>query len=49
MLRIPIKIMALVVCVFPVVLQGSQAPTAGPPTPQPSSGRRNLLLWRQTR
>jgi mono/diheme cytochrome c family protein len=31
MLRIPIKIMALVVCVFPVVLQGSQAPTAGVP------------------
>jgi mono/diheme cytochrome c family protein len=31
MLRIPIKFMALVVCVFPVVLQGSQAPTAGAP------------------
>ncbi len=34
MLRIPIKIMTLVVCVFPVVLQGSQAPTAGAPAPQ---------------
>jgi hypothetical protein len=34
MLRIPIKIMALVVCVFPVVLQGSQAPTAGAPAPE---------------
>jgi len=34
MLRILIKIMALVVCVFPVVLQGSQAPTAGPPAAQ---------------
>lgn len=33
MLTIPIKIMALVVFVFPAVLQGSQAPAA-PPAPQ---------------
>jgi mono/diheme cytochrome c family protein len=34
MLRISAKIMALVVWVFPVVSQGSQAPTAAAPAPQ---------------
>jgi len=38
MLGIPTKIMALVVCVFPVVLLGSQAPTAGKPAPETQAG-----------
>ena len=48
MLRIPIKIMALVVCVFPVVLQGSQAPTAGPPTPQPQAAAKSPSMASNT-
>ena len=48
MLRIPIKIMALVVCVFPVVLQGSQAPTAGPPAPQTQAAAKSPSMASNT-
>jgi mono/diheme cytochrome c family protein len=48
MLRIPIKIMALVVCVFPVVLQGSQAPTAGAPAPETQAATKSPSMASNT-
>ncbi len=48
MLRIPIKIMALVVCVFPVVLQGSQAPTARPLAPETQAAAKSPSMASNT-
>ena len=45
MLRIPIKIMALVV---PVVLQGSQAPTAGAPAPETQAAAKSPSMASNT-
>ena len=48
MLRIPIKIMTLVVCVFPWCCRDRKHLLLARPLPKLKRPR-NLLLWRQTR